>query len=153
MNERKQALAFLHRHVRQQQNATHEKCRIAGTKERSRRLPTGIKALWFRLTGQYQTIKNQNESEAGAARTRDRRELQTLIDRQQTERLILQREVRSMRFRHILSIKKLNRDMAVFLKLGTSHQKNGQQDDAFQQKNQRQQQRRHQRRSRGPTMH
>ena len=143
MNERKKALTFLHRHVREQQNATHEKRLIAETRERSQRLPTGIKALWFRLTGQYKSIKKQNETEAHAARTRDRSELQTLIDRQQADRQQLQHEVRSMRFRHVLGIKKLNRDIATLLQLGT-----GQQDKALRPKKKHQQQRR----NRGPTL-
>ena len=148
MNERKQALTFLHRHAREQQNATHEKRRIIETKERSRRLPTGIKALWFRLTGQYKTIKKQNETEAQATQTHYRSELQTLIDRQQVERGRLQHEVRSMRFRHVMSIKKLNRDMAAFLKFAPT-----QQDDAIRQKQQRREQKRQPRRNRSPTMH
>ncbi len=143
------ALTFLHRHVRRQQKQGQEKRQITETKERSERLPTGIRALWFRLTGQYKAIKRQNEIEAHNARTRDRNEFQTLIYSQQAERGRLQHEVQFMRFRHALGIKKLNRDMAVFLNLGTSLQKNGQQDEAAQQKNQRQQQRR----NRGPTMH
>ncbi len=147
MNERKQALTFLHRHIREQQNATHEKRRIVETKERSQRLPTGIKALWLRLTGQYKSIKNQNETAAHAARIRDRSELQTLVNRQQAERGQLQHEVRTMRFRHVLGIKKLNRDMASFLNLSL-----GQQGDAIQQKQQRREQKRHHRRDRDPTM-
>lgn len=147
LNERKQALTFLHRYVRRQQAEAQEKRQIAETTERSQRLPTGIKALWFRLTGQYKTIKNQNETESLEAKTRDRGESQTLIDRQQAERGQLQHEVRSMRFRHVLGIKKLNRDMAAFLKFTPA-----QQDEAFRQNEQHRQQRRHHRSNRGPIM-
>lgn len=148
-NKRKKALTFLHRHVREQQKQEHEKRWIAETKKRSSRLPTGIKALWFRLTGQYGAIKKQNEAEAQAAQTRDRGESQALVDRQQMERRRFQHEVRFMRHRHILEVKKLNRDMAAFLQLDPD-----QQDEAFKQKKQqRRKQRHHHRRNRGPTMH
>ena len=147
MNERKQALTFLHRHVREQQKQDHEKCRIAETKQRSLRLPTGIKALWFRLTGQYKAIRRQNEAEAHAAQIRDRDELQTLINRQQIDRQQLQHEVRSIRFRHVLGIKKLNRDMATFVKLSSV-----QKDVAIQQIEQRKQQKHYRHRYRGPTL-
>jgi len=125
---------------------------MAETKSRAARLPTGIKALWFRLTGQYRAIRRQNEAEAYEAQTRDRNEQQALIDSQQAGRQLLQHEVRSMRFRHVLGIRKLNRDMAEFLKPGTS-----QQDEALKQKQQRRELRPRQRRrpcrDRGPAMH
>lgn len=146
-NDRKNALTVLHRHVRTQQKQDHEKRQIAETKRRSNQLPTGIKALWFRVTGQYKAIKTQNEAGAAHAITRDRGEVQTLIDRQRSERLTLQHEVRFMRHRHVSGIRKLNRDMAAFLKLGRD-----QQDEAFRQKEHRQQQPHHPRRNRGPTM-
>ena len=148
VNERKKTQTFLHRHVREQQKQDHEERWIVETKERSNRLPTGIKALWFRLTGQYKAIKGQNETEAGRAKSRDRSELQILINQQQDERQRLQHEVRSMRHRHVLAIKKLNRDMAAFLQLGADHQ-----DDALRQNEHGQQRRRQHRRNRGPTMH
>ncbi len=83
--------------------------------ETSNPIPTGIKALWFRLTGQYKTIKKQNESEAMIAKIRDRGELQTLIGRQQSERKRLQHEVRSMRYRHVLGTNKSRHGISVSL--------------------------------------
>lgn len=147
-NERKQALTFLHRYVRRQQTEAQEKRRIAETTVRSRRLPTGIKALWFRLTGQYKAIKNQNETESLEAKTRDGVESQALIDRQQAERGQLQHEVRSMRFRHVLGIKKLNRDMAEFLELDPN-----QQDNVIRQKQKRRQRKRSHHQTRGPALY
>ena len=112
------------------------------------RLPTGLKALWFRLIGRYKTIKKQNEAETKIAKTRDRSELQTVIDRQQSERRRLQHEVRSMRYRHALGIKKLNRDMAELQKLNPN-----QQDNVFRQKQQRRQQKCSYSQTREPTMY
>ena len=141
INERKNALTLQHRYARKQQAHELEKRRIAETKVRADRLPRGIKALWFRLTGQYKAIKKQNEAESLKAKSRDRSELQTLIEHQLTERRRLQHDVRSMRHRHVLGIKKLNRDMASFLSNGTKQQ------------NKKQHRRRTRRRDRGPTMH
>ena len=115
LNDRKNALTVLHRDVRAKQRQSQEIRRRKETQERAARLPTGIKALWFRLTGKYNVIKAEIEAEAEAAKARDRAERQALIDRQHVERRRLQHEVQSMRFRHVLELKKLYRDMAKFL--------------------------------------
>lgn len=118
LNERKTALTALHRHVRVSLTQAQQDRRIRETKERAARLPRGIKALWLRLTGKYAAIKKAIEAQADEAKVRDRAELQALIERQHAERRRLQHEVRSMRFRHVLQIRKLNRDMARFLEFG-----------------------------------
>lgn len=115
LNDRKKALVTLQRHDRDALIQKQQARRIKETKTRASRLPTGIKALWFRLTGKYKAIKNEIEEEACLAKQRDESELQSLIERQQSQRRQLQHEARSMRFRHVLQIKKLNRDMAQFL--------------------------------------
>ncbi|WP_375566667.1 hypothetical protein [Oceaniradius stylonematis] len=55
---------------------------IAEKRERQSRLPTGLKALWFRLTGRYAPIKKAIEAEAEASRARDQSERQALVHRQ-----------------------------------------------------------------------
>ncbi|WP_306051143.1 relaxase/mobilization nuclease domain-containing protein [Oceaniradius stylonematis] len=67
----------------QERRAISEKC------ERQSRLPTGVKALWFRLTGQYAPIKNAIEEEAEASRARDQSEWKALVDRQLNDRRTL----------------------------------------------------------------
>lgn len=54
---------------------------IAEKRQRQSRLPTGVKALWFRLTGQYAPIKKAIEEEAEASRARDQTEWQALVNR------------------------------------------------------------------------
>lgn len=120
LRERTIALTMLHRHSRVSLKQAQEDWRIRETTERAARLPRGIKALWFRITGRYAALKKAIETEADEARTRDRAEFQALVDRQKAERSRLQHEVKSMRFRHALQVKKLNRDMAQFLELGQS---------------------------------
>ncbi len=57
---------------------------------RSERLPTGLKAVWYRITGQYQKIRKQNERETKVCRIRDRGEKQTLVNHQLEKWLQLQ---------------------------------------------------------------
>ena len=53
-----------HRRERAELLKHQEERRIAENKIRTARLPTGIKALWFRVTGKYRKIKEQNEVES-----------------------------------------------------------------------------------------
>jgi hypothetical protein len=62
------------------------------TKDRASRLPKGLKALFFRLTGKYRAIKKRNEAEATQGKQRDRVEMQAVIDQQLHERRKLQEE-------------------------------------------------------------
>lgn len=64
---------------------------IAGTKARASRLPRGLKALWFRVTGAYGKIKRENEEDAATCKRYDQDELSALVESQLCER----REFRS----------------------------------------------------------
>jgi len=70
----------------------HEARRISDLKARQKRLPTGLKATWARLTGQYQRICQQLAEEALSCSHHDQREHQSLIDRHLTERRALDRD-------------------------------------------------------------
>jgi len=59
---------------------------------RASRLPKGLKALFFRLTGRFRAIKKQNEVEVSKCRQRDRAEMQAVIDQHLSERRKLQEE-------------------------------------------------------------
>lgn len=122
INERKKALTVLHRHDRSQQKNELQQRWTIETAERSNRLPRGLKALWFRVTGKYKAIKLRNEIEAKQAAARDCGEIQALIDRQLTERRGIQLDIRFLRHKHIVGTRKLNRDMAKFLKFGSEPQ-------------------------------
>lgn len=112
-----QTLASHHRLERTQLKQEQENRRQQETLARSSRLPTGLKALWFRVTGKYRAIKKQNEVEANRCKLRDQVEQQALIDQQLRERRRLQHEIRLLRHQHGIQIKKLNRDMSKYLKL------------------------------------
>ena len=61
---------------------------------RSKRLPKGFKGIWFRITGKYKAVRQQNELETERCRIRDGDERQALVQRQLAERQRLQKEIR-----------------------------------------------------------
>lgn len=94
-----------HRDQREQLKSQHTEKQIRKTIIRSRRLPTGLKAIWFRVTGKYKKIKQQNESESHASKQRDQSEFQQLIERQLNHRRKLQHERRLLRHHHSVKLK------------------------------------------------
>ena len=123
INARRQSLAENHQHQRAQLNQSHAKRWIQETKARSSLLPTGLKALWFRVTGKYKQIKNLNEAETLQCKSRDQSEQQKLIDRQLHERRKIQHDIRLLRHQHGIQIKKLNRDIGEYLKFNSTQQR------------------------------
>lgn len=85
-------------------------------------LSTGLKALWFRVTGKYRQIKKQNEAQAIKCKLRDEVEMQHLIEQQLTQRKQVQQEIRQLRSHLTLTNNKLNRDMSYYLKLSPEQQ-------------------------------
>ena len=77
-----------------------ESRRIVDINSRRLRLPTGLKASWARLTGQYLRLTQELAGEAQAAAARDRAEMQALIDRHLAERRALDRELAFLQAQH-----------------------------------------------------
>ena len=75
----------------------HQTRHIAETKARSGKLPKGMKAVWSRLSGNYQELISNIEAEAKQCQRRDRAERQALIDTQVQENRELQKQISSMR--------------------------------------------------------
>lgn len=74
-------------------------------------LPTGLKAAWMKLSGQYQkTIKN-NEVQVQHAKKRDQAEWQKLIERQLKERRTLQHHLRQLHFHHEIETQSLHQEL------------------------------------------
>jgi len=121
-DKKRREMVAMHQQAREQLKQSRAERRDAETKSRSLRLPTGLKALWFRVTGQYRKIKKLNETEAHTCKRRDQSEVQKLVERQLNERRHLQHEIRLLRHHHGIRIRKLNRDMTVFLKLSPAEQ-------------------------------
>lgn len=104
-------LVIKHRQVRETLQQEQEARRIEETKNRSTRLPKGLKAIWFRVSGKYQSLCTELEEDAQHCNLRDQDELQKLIERQLTERRLLQHEFRQLRHRQFITMAKLHRDM------------------------------------------
>ena len=124
LKKKRQSLANRHRQEREHLKRKLASRRQQETQARSFKLPTGLKALWFRVTGKYRAIKKQNEIEAKRCKLRDQAERQKLIDQQLHERRHLQHDICLMRHQHGIQIKKLNRDMGEYLKLSADDQSN-----------------------------
>lgn len=100
------------RQARQALSRSQEERRILENKARAARLPSGLKALWFRVTGQYQRTKLQNELEAEACDARDRAELAELVQRQLQERRQMRSEVTASKSYHAEQLKALFEEIA-----------------------------------------
>ncbi len=122
LNNKRKALTNHHRLVRSQLKQSQFKQRVKEVKARSARLPTGLKALWFRVTGKYSQIKKRDESETMQCKLCDQSEMQKLIDRQLGERQRIQREVRQIRHQHTNETKRLNREINEYLHLSPVQQ-------------------------------
>ena len=122
INARRQSLAENHQHKRAQLKQSHATRWMQEAKARSALLPTGLKALWFRVTGKYKQIKKLNEAETLQCKLRDQSERQKLIDQQLRERRQVQHDIRLLRHQHGIRIKKLNRDIGSYLKLSPDSQ-------------------------------
>ena len=129
LKDKKKALVHRQRSARTQLVEDQNVRQIAETKQRAALLPRGLKALWFRLIGQYAKMKARIESDAAVAKARDQVELQRLIQRQVKERRRLQSEIASLRFRRELEFKKLDKAMSDFWH--TEEEGPGQHDRSF----------------------
>ena len=94
----------------------HEQRAIAERKERASQLPTGLRAIWSRITGRYAASKKEIEAQAQNCAERDRKELQALIERQLSERRQLLQQHRKLRSEHEERISDLDRDLETILK-------------------------------------
>ena len=110
------AMSVQHRNQREQLSQKQAEKRIKETIILSRKLPTGLKAIWFRVTGKYKKIKQQNEADSLVSKQHDQSEFQQLIERQLSNRRKLQHERRFLRHHQNIKIKKLNHDIGNYLK-------------------------------------
>lgn len=79
---------------------------------RASRLPRGLKALWFRVTGAYGKIKRESETEAANCRQRDQAELAALVESQLCERREIRSQNRSTRKQYSDQLKDLFDEIA-----------------------------------------
>lgn len=116
LEARRADMVAVHRAAREALREEHEVRRIAEVKARTERLPTGIMAVWSRLSGQYQSLRQEIEKEAQACDERDQAEAQKLIDQQLGERRVLQHDIRLLRHHQSIALAKLYRDTGSLLR-------------------------------------
>ena len=92
LEEQQSELVARQRDERAALKTEHKARSIREIQARSNQLPTGIKAAWARLTGQYDRICSELAEDAANCAKRDNREKQALIDRHLTERRVLERK-------------------------------------------------------------
>ncbi|WP_417307650.1 relaxase/mobilization nuclease domain-containing protein [Devosia sp.] len=112
----KQEMTQLHRKSRltladrQQSEWTNE------TLARTASLPKGLRGLWHRLTGTYQTVRKHNETEAQLTRERHAQERQQLVEKQLAQRAVLQDRFRHLRKQQAAQLLELRREIGRYLK-------------------------------------
>lgn len=86
------------------------------TRDRTARLPKGLRGLWHRITGKYQQVRQANEDEARATRARHAAQRQQLIEKQLDQRAALQTEIKKHRSAQAAQLLELRQDIGRFLK-------------------------------------
>jgi len=86
-------LVLQHRTARIDLRQSHETRRLIEIKSRASRLPSGLRATWLKLSGGYQPLLQKLNAEAEQFETRDRDEVQALIEGQLQQRRLFQKEI------------------------------------------------------------
>lgn len=115
VESKRRTLVDEQRQARTALEAVQEARRIKVVKSRVARLPTGIKALWARLSGRYDVLRAEHTQAAEADKIRDQAELQKLIERQLGARRGLEEEFCILKEQHALHLAKLHRENALEL--------------------------------------
>ena len=115
LNERRLKLVARHRQERERLRNDQATRKKEETKTRAARLPTGLKALWFRVTGKYRRIVKENDIETASCEARDRTQRQQLIENQLRERRAIQHEIVQSRNHHAVAAKSMEREIRKLL--------------------------------------
>ena len=108
---RKTALVQRQRAERRHLAETQDQRRVKESLTRQSRFRKGFKGLWDRVRGEHRRIREQNESEAAAARVQDQKEKDALIQAQLGQRRRL-KELRRL-FRQVQADQKLELEQDV----------------------------------------
>jgi hypothetical protein len=87
------------------------------TLARAKRMPRGLRGLWYRVTGRHSEIRRQNEREAEATRARQAAESQRLVQDQLVQRASLQIEIKELRAEHATQLRELRREIGWFVRV------------------------------------
>lgn len=96
------ALVARQRKERSRLSQELEDRRIGELKARQERLPVGVKAVWSKLTGQYDRKLRECKRQAAASVERDRAQMHALIERHLSERQALERQRKRVPLKQII---------------------------------------------------
>lgn len=113
----KAEMTRLHRDARTKLDTRQKTEWEAETRVRADRLPKGLRGLWHRLTGRYQTVRRHNEMEAQLSRARQAEDRQALIDKQLEQRSALQAQIKDLRRKQAEQLFELRKDIGRYLSL------------------------------------
>lgn len=122
LGEKKAAMTAEHRNGRAALASIQTNQWEMESRERAKRLPTGLRGLWHRLTGKYQEVRRANEHEAEQTRLRHAQERQDLIEAQRERRAVLQGEFKDLRSAQAKQLIELRGDIGRFLKFTQARQ-------------------------------
>ena len=120
LGDAKRSMAATHREDRSTLKDRQREDWDNATRERASRLPRGVKALWWRLTGQYKEVRARNEDEAKEQREAQRAERERMIARQLEERRAFKTQEKSLRTEQADRLKELRGDIGRYLGLTRS---------------------------------
>ena len=109
-----------HKRQRELLSEKHIKREEQEIKLRQDRLPKRLKGLWYRLTGKYRKICEQNRQELAACEIRDRDEKQALIVSQLTERQKLQEQIQNLKQAYEQDRLSIRQDIARYMEMSGS---------------------------------
>lgn len=84
----------------------------AESQYRSERFRKGLKGLWDLVTGKRKSIRAENAADVVAKKARDQAERQAVIDRQLSDRRLLQSQIKSLQNRHEREAQRLQAEMS-----------------------------------------
>lgn len=115
LDEQRRRLVVRQREERQALRERQAFQEIQAARQRSRRVPKGLRAVWSWLTGEYRKIMVELERETARDQQQARAAAQLLIDRQLAERRPLQQMIRQARRQEEVGIASIQKDIANYM--------------------------------------
>lgn len=115
LGEYKAEMTRLHRAAREKLASRQQEEWQREARERSERMPRGLKGLWARLTGRYREMRALNEAEANRTLVRHADEKQRQIEDHLGQRTVLQTQVKALRKAQAERLRDLRRDIGRYL--------------------------------------
>lgn len=110
LEQQRKALATEHRKARTTLRHALEQRLVKKSRQLVATLPTGFKAVWAKMTGQYQTLQDELIAELEVEKSLARVQRQNLIEQQLADRRTLQHEIRALVFENEINAESRRRD-------------------------------------------